>query len=208
MLVKSKHIANYKSVKRFIKHIKKHLAEYKMRLIWGQGYTVQCGGYTSSAYFSEDERVIRVARKNNLWLESLVHEYAHFLQWLDKSKIYKQSDSALTYIDKWFFREKIQKKRLEKAFYIVREMERDCEIRACRIAKKFRLPINLHGYARRANVYIYSHWFMEQEQKFWAFRRDPMTSRYILSLMPSNFRVHAHRKIPARIHKALAGYLK
>ena len=63
MLVKSKHIANYKSVKRFIKHIKKHLAEYKMRLIWGQGYTVQCGGYTSSAYFSEDERVIRVEIK-------------------------------------------------------------------------------------------------------------------------------------------------
>jgi hypothetical protein len=49
---------------------------------------------------------------------------------------------------------------------------------------------------------------MEQEQKFWAFRRDPMTSRYILSLMPPNFRVHTHRKIPARIHKALAGYLK
>jgi hypothetical protein len=179
-----------------------------MTLIWGQGYTVHCGGYTSSAYFSEQERVIRVAKKNNLWLEALVHEYGHFLQWLEKSKIYKKSDSALIYVDKWFSREKIQKKRLENAFNIVREMERDCEIKACRIAKKFKLPINLHGYARRANVYIYSHWIMEEEQKFWAFRRDPMASKYILSLMPDNFRVHTHKRIPDKIHKALAGYLK
>lgn len=193
--------------KKFIKHVKEHLAKYNMKLVWGRGEFVQCGGYTSNAYFSEGDGVIKVARKNPYWLESLVHEYGHFLQWINRSPIYKNSHNAILNIDKWFQRENIAKNRLKKSFTVVREMERECEILACKLSKQYQLPINRRGYARRANVYIYSHWIMEQQQKFWAFRRDPMSSRYILSLMPANFRVHAHRKIPTKIQKALEGYL-
>ena len=197
-----------KKTKNFVSHVKAHLAEHNMTLIWGRGCTVQCGGYTSNAYFSEYEGVIKVARKNSYWLESLVHEYGHFLQWLSSSPVYKNSNNAILNIDKWFKRKKITKTRLKNSFRIVREMERECEILSCQLSKKYHLPINRKGYAKRANIYIYSHWIMEQQQKFWAFRRDPMSSRYILSLMPSNFRIHAHKKIPNKIQKALEGYLK
>ena len=195
------------STKKFIKHVRKHLAEYGMSLVWGRGDTVHCGGYTSSAYFCEGEKMIRVARKNALWLESLVHEYGHFTQWLDGSKIYKKSDRAIINIDKWFNRETVGKVRLSKSFRTVREMERDCEIKSCRIARKFKLPIRSNGYARRANIYIYSHWIMEEKQKFWAYSREPMHSKYILSLVPNNFRTHTHKTIPVNIYKALSKYV-
>lgn len=195
---------------KFIDHVNAHLAEHGFSLVWGRGKGVQCGGYTSAAYFSEIEKVIKVARKNKSWLECLVHEYSHFLQFINKSKLYRNSDFAIMEIDRWFNREKISKTRLNRIrdhFNVVREMERECEIIACRVAKKHKLPINRKGYAKRANIYIYSHWIMEQKQKFWAFKRDPLDSKYILSLVPSNFRVHAHKKIPQKIKKALEGYL-
>lgn len=194
-------------VKEFINHVKEHLAQYDMELLWGRGFTVHCGGYTSSAYFSEYQGVIKVAKGNHFWLESLVHEYAHFLQWLNNCPVFKKADKAIMNVDKWFSRKKIDQNELKKSFEILRTMERDCEMMACKIAKRFKLPINTNGYIKRANLYIYTHWMMEKHQKFWAFRRDPMNSRYILSLMPSNFRARSHKRIPTKIEKALEGYI-
>lgn len=193
-------------VNAFMKHVKNHLSEYGMKVIWGRGMSVHCGGYTSSAYFSEEEKMIKIAKNNDLWLESLVHEYGHFIQWVNSSPIYAKSDKAIINVEKWFLRKKMSKMKITKSFQILREMERNCEMIASKTAKRFKLPINKFGYAKRANIYIYSHWVMEEKKKFWSYRIDPFRSRYILSLVPNDFRTQTHKKIPEKIKHALLGY--
>lgn len=197
-----------KNVSRFISHVEEHLSQWGVRIIWGRGRSVHCYGYTSAGFFCDEDKVIKIASKNTFWLDTIVHEYAHFLQWIEGSHLFRKSGHAIHNVDQWFNREEITKKRLSRSFYIIRSMERDCEIRACRLARKFDLPIRKEGYAKRANLYIYTHWIMEEKRKFWAYKKDPMQSKYILSLMPNNFRMHTHKRIPPKILKALVGYTK
>lgn len=196
-----------KKVRKFISHVENHISQWGVSLVWGRGSNIQCFGYTAAACFCEDDKVIKVASKNSFWLDNLVHEYAHFLQWIEGNKLFKLSGDAIIDIDNWFNKEEISKSKLSRSFYILRSMERDCEMKASKIAKKFKLPIRTQAYARRANFYIYTHWIMEKERKFWAYSRDPMESKYIMSLMPNNFRKQTHKSIPPKILKALTYYI-
>jgi len=196
-----------KRVYKFIKFVKSHLSEWGVAIVWGRGNSVQCNGCTAAGFFSDEELVMKIATKNEFWLDTLIHEYAHFLQWIEGNTLFKKSARAIENVEDWFNREEVGARRLSRSFSIIRAMERDCEMKACKIAKKFKLPIDPRGYARRANLYIYTHWIMEQERRFWAYKKNPLHSKYILSLMPNNFKKHTHKRIPPKILKALNSYV-
>jgi len=85
-------------------------------------------------------------------------------------------------------------------------MERDCEKRAIKIIKNFNLAINSKMYAKRAHVYIYSHFLMERTRKFDSFKRNPYYSKYVLKIMPSNMAVLSHKTIPAKVYSMLESF--
>ena len=116
--------------RQFVRHVKNHLAEYGMRLVIGQGKLVNVGGYRCVGYFDEGKRVIKIAKKSSDFMSTLVHEYCHFLQCISKSKIFQKSDAAGIMIDEWFNGKDYPEKKLKRAFFLVRAMERDCEKRA------------------------------------------------------------------------------
>ena len=60
--------------------------------------------------------MIKIAKNNDLWLESLVHEYGHFIQWVNSSPIYAKSDKAIINVEKWFLRKKMSKMKIKKSF--------------------------------------------------------------------------------------------
>ena len=119
-----------KAQREFVQMAREHLKEHGCRIVFGRGQELNCGGYRASGYFNDGDRELRVARKNNLWFEVLIHEYCHFLQWIEKSPVYRRSDSSNAVIDNWFNGKHYPARKIDKAFDIVREMERDCEMRS------------------------------------------------------------------------------
>ena len=192
--------------RQFVRHVKNHLAEYGMSLVIGRGKLVNVGGYRCVGYFDEGQKVIKIARNSCDFMSTLVHEYCHFLQCISKCKIFKKSDSAGIMIDEWFNGKDYPEKKLKRAFFLVRAMERDCEKRAVKIIKKFNLEIDSKMYAKKANCYIYSHFLMEKTRKFHSYKKSPYHSPLVLKIMPSSMAVLSHRSIPPKIYSILESF--
>lgn len=190
----------------FVSFVKKHLAQYGMKLIIGRGRLVNVGGYRCEGYFDESKKIIKIARNCTNFLETLVHEYCHFLQFVGKSKIYKKSDIAGYIIDDWFRGQEYSSEKIKRAFFLVRAMERDCEKRAVKVIKKFNLKIDSKLYAKRAHCYIYSHFMMEKTRKFYSYKKSPYRSPVVLKIMPSNMAVSSHKRIPPKIYSVLESF--
>ena len=54
-------------------------------------------------------------------------------------------------------------------------MERDCEKRALKIIQEFDLKIDQKLYAKRANLYIYTHFLMEKTRKYGTYKKVPIS---------------------------------
>ena len=195
-----------KRERQFVRYVKNHLAEYGMKLIIGSGKKVNCNGCRCEGYFDETKKLIKIAGKDPAFLQTLVHEYCHFLQYLKQLKVYKQSDNAGIIVENWFLGKEYNKKTLKKAFFKVRAMERDCEKRAVKLIDEFKLNIDKKLYAKRANCYIYSHFIMEKTRKYAAYKKSPYYSKNVLKIMPSNMAVLSHRHIPPKIYSILESF--
>lgn len=191
----------------FVRYVKNHLAEYGIKLVIGQGRMVNVGGYRAVGYFSESEKVIKIARKSTDFMCTLVHEYCHFLQYINNSKIYKKSDIAGYIIDEWFRGKEYAPEKIKRAFFLVRAMERDCEKRAIKIIKKFNLQIDSKMYAKKAHCYIYSHFMMEKTRKFYSYKKSPYHSPVVLKIMPTSMAVLSHKTIPPKIYSVLESFI-
>ena len=190
----------------FVRHVKNHLAEYGMRLVIGRGKFVNSGNSRCEGYFNETEKVIKIAGDNQYFMQTLVHEYGHFLQYINRVQVYLKSDKAGLIVENWFNGKEYKKKTLKRAFLLVRAMERDCEKRALRIIDQFNLKIDKKLYAKRANCYIYTHFLMEKTRKYGTYKKSPYFSKYVLKIMPSNMAVLSHRSIPPKIYSMLESF--
>lgn len=191
---------------RFLNNVQEHLKEYDMKLIYGRGSLVNLGsGARTVGYFDDYEKLIRIGRKHEEWLDTLVHEYCHFLQWLDNSEVSWQTDSrACRIVDDYLFENK-RSQELAWAFRRVRDYERDCEIRAVKMIRKWKLPISEKTYIRKANMYIYSYFIMEALGEWEPFIQSPYTTSAV-SKMPDTFRARAHRVLPSHIQHTLLSF--
>ena len=192
--------------RQFVKFVRQHLAEYNMKLVIGRGKYVNTDGLRCSGYFDESGKMIAVAKQAKEFMQVLVHEYCHFLQYINNSKIYIKCYDASVIVDGWLKGKNYPIKKVKRAFFLVRSMERDCEKRAMRIIQQFNLAINPKMYAKRAHVYIYSHFLMERTRKFDSYKRNPYYSKHVLKIMPSNMTTLSHKKIPPKIYSVLESF--
>ena len=190
----------------FVRHVKDHLAQYGMRLVIGRGRLLNCGGYRCEGFFNDQEKMIKIARHSANFLETLVHEYSHFLQYINNSKIYQKSDKAILMVDDWFAGKDFPEDKLRRSFFIIRAMERDCEKRAVKLIKKFNLQIDEKLYTKRAHCYIYSHFLMEKTRKFYAHKKSPYRSSVVLKIMPTSMAVLSHKSIPPKVYSVLESF--
>ncbi len=143
-----------KNVTAFINHVKGHCKEVGIKCdIRPVKYLRLSGNIRCSGYFCEETMKLVVAGKSKDWLGILVHEYAHLTQWQDKStNIWKTGSIGVTHLDDWLGGKKIRS--IKKAIEWSRDLELDNEKRSVKLIKKWKLPIDLNDYIKKANAYV------------------------------------------------------
>lgn len=193
------------STKAFVTHVRSHLAEYGWKLIFGKGLNVNCEGIRIAGYFNTTRKEIRVARGNGRWLWTLVHEYSHFILWLDQSAQEEKLDDKATHIVAQFTTgrgARYTRRQVDWAFRRVRTYERQTERKAIELALRHKLRIGVKTYIRAANCYVYMYHMM-REFPTWRWRYDPFTNTTIQKVMPASFRKQAHLTIPTVVRRVL-----
>lgn len=194
-------------VLQFVEQVRTELVSYGFRLCFGKGRLVNGGGWRAAGFFCDRQRVLRVARGRPDWLDILIHEYAHFRQWVEQpAGVYNADAAASITVARYLHDGKaVAPAVLRRAFKRVMAFERDAEMRAIKIAKAHRLPIDEERYARHANLYIYSHHLM-RDTGLWRSAADPHRSWRLVDMMPSTFKAQSHRSIPKPVYAALSRF--
>lgn len=126
-----------------------------------------------SGYFIDRPSPVLAAAVGGDWEEAfpvLVHEYAHFTQWAEKSplwdQLFQEGIEAADWFDRWLEGVEIGAARLYWACAAIRAIEMDCEHRSLALIQKYQLPIDPVEYAQKANAYVHFYTFA-QERRAW-----------------------------------------
>ena len=88
-------------VQQFLKLVQRECKKCNVRVVLSTGYRVNCGGSRVQGYFQSpdhknNERGTLIVgtgnRSTREWLFTLVHEYAHFVQWRDEDPVFNEKD--------------------------------------------------------------------------------------------------------------------
>lgn len=143
-----------------------------------------------TGYFDYDEGVneivVAIGRPLDNWVSTLAHEYAHFLQWLDRPDLYADEDVDDRF-DDWLMlkREYKSDKELWADLKVIRESELDAEMRTVALLRKHQLIKDIDDYIKMANAYILSYNIMAMLRKI--FFPAAYKVEAVWSQMPSNF---------------------
>ena len=154
-------------VQKFLDYVHSSLRKHKIKLILSMD-TKSIGKNQISGYFDESSKELLVCINDPDWIETLVHEFCHFLQFKEQDPIYTSLDQGdsnyLSEMWDWLDGryEFISTKRKNEAFRKIAAMELDCERRSVEMIKRFKLPVNLEDYTYIAFVYVHYYNFSKK----------------------------------------------
>ena len=115
------------------------------------------------------------------WLEILVHETCHLDQHIESEDSFSLAENALARISSWL--DGTSPSVAPEAFEAVLENESDCELRSVEKILRYRLPIDIGEYIKRANAYLASY-SATYQHRVWI--PQPYRNKHLCSLMPSD----------------------
>lgn len=193
----------------FVKYVKKECRNNNVKCILTQTGYLRMDGIPCSGMFYEvngnQGGILKVAMKNDLAYEILVHEYCHMTQWIDKIDEWKkhQRIDSLKFTG-WLRGNKC--KSIKKYIEWIIALELDNEKRSVNVIKKLNLDfIDIDLYIKRANAYLqFYNWVLENRQ--WATKNKPIyKSDEVISLVPAKFNMN-YSRIPYKLSKAMSDY--
>jgi hypothetical protein len=142
------------------KIIKEDLEDLDGKIVFVKGR--YCGGKSkcSGLFYmnANEDPIIKVAKgglDDEEWFGVLIHEYSHFLQWRDDTKIWnKFCDYDITYSHLL-----LKPQKYKKELLALMDLELDCEKRTVNIIKNNNL-FDHKKYAQSANGILYKYAFL------------------------------------------------
>ena len=178
-----------KNIEAFIQHVKSECKKHKIKLVMRNvSYLKLSDGIRCSGYFDEEERVLAVAMKKDMWLGVLVHEYAHLTQWLENCEAWRKGCKGLPKVDEWLTGKKVR--GIKQALAYSRNLELDNEKRSVKLIKKWKLPIDIKDYVKRANAYVQFYNYLYYSKKWCRPNNSPYDNKSIVDSMPTTFRMN------------------
>ena len=146
-----------------------------------------------SGYFSELDNEIVVGINTDSWIEVLVHEFCHYIQYTENCKEWQalemDNDNACNLMWLWINKEiELKEKEIDVIFKKVQSMELDCERRTVNLIKKYKLPIDVKQYITEANIYIYFYNFAAKNRLWFPSNIGPNSFKKLYSLVPKSMR--------------------
>lgn len=161
------------------------------------------GGYGGS--FGDDPLEFTVAMGGSFRgsMSVYVHEYGHYLQWLDDTSIWHDEDHVTPFFN-WLEGE--QDTITKKQVYGAQMLELDCEKKAVELIKDFDLPINLDWYIKCANAYLFSYNSIYKRRK-WTAKKSCHRVKKIYDMMPTHFLPkHEYKTLPPKFDELVDKY--
>ena len=178
-----------KNIEAFIEHVKSECKKHNIKLVMRKvSYLKLSDGIRCSGYFDEEERVLAVAMKKDIWLGVLVHEYAHLTQWVDNCEAWRKGCAGLPKVDEWLSGKKVR--GIKQALAYSRNLELDNEKRSVKLIKKWKLPIDIKDYVKRANAYVQFYNYLYHSKKWCRPNNSPYDNKVIVDAMPTIFRMN------------------
>jgi len=180
----------------FIEDLKKKCKKYNCTIdIRKNVQYIKCNGKKCSGYFDSKSKIIRIidffkdSKKNNKIL-ILIHESCHLDQFIENSKVWKDSfirseDTGVMFDDWLSGKRKFSKSKLSKIVRKIYDLELDCEKRTIAKIKKYKLPHNILDYIQNANSYILLYYISMHLCKW--FKNAPYSKYQIWKKMPKRF---------------------
>lgn len=187
------------AVKEFIQDITGELIEAGFGIELVNKNKLPC---SNRGEFDETAKTLRVAigGPQKFWFPVAVHEYCHFLQYKEQSKLWtsKAIDKAYTEVFTWLEDEnhEIPEDKLMPYIGHIQAVEQDCDQRVVELIKARELPIDVPDYIQRSNVYI---WFYNgvAEWRTWS-KTAPYTIDEIVEVTPKRFLPEAKWQRPSK----------
>jgi hypothetical protein len=196
---------------RLIKFVNKKIASSKLKLNISEAPFVEISGVGCSGYFDPTKGLFVATGKSVAqWTPVLAHEFCHFLQWKESSKVWKditftvdkRTYDSTTVIDEWLGGKDFSKEVLDKAFDAVMKLELDCERRTVNLLRKLKAPINIKEYIQKANSYVLFYRECRKTRQWYDPLSPPYEQKQIWSKMPSTFRFKIEDIVYPQIKKA------
>ena len=176
------------NTKNFLKFAKKELKQhgFKLKIHHSKRVRVDKNIYTSGLFSEIDKQIdVAIKKEEHLWLGVLVHEFCHFLQYLENNKYWqvchKSRVDHFHKFDDWLNGKSI--KNIETVIDEIKMLEYDCERKAVALIKKCKLKINVENYTQRANSYIAFYDHIKKSRK-WYGNLAPYENKQIYKKMP------------------------
>lgn len=151
-------------------------------------------------YFDEHQKEIGILMSSRVWLEILVHEYSHFLQWKFDNPTYLAYNSMkidpVSIIENYIKKKSSHTETVKKAFQIVRKNEANCESIAIKLIKKYNLPLDLVNYKQSSNLHLVFYHCVEAT-KIWNVKN--FYSARMKSIVPKTFQKIYADRVPQNI---------
>jgi hypothetical protein len=138
-----------------IKFITKHIEKENFTIIFKNSkYMKEPGyGYYMGSFDIRNKTII-VCMKNMYWKENLLHEYCHFLQYINRNKTYiKSIDSYSKYID---FINGDRKTLSYEDILSCMKYERQADMMVIKLCKKYNISLNISEFIRESNYYTFT----------------------------------------------------
>lgn len=161
-----------KNIERFLDEVKTNLKKHKFKLVLAIE-NLKIGKNSVSGYFDEINRELVISINDKDWLSVLVHEYCHYLQFMEQDKTYmnlvendviNHLNNIWDWLDGDYEFESTKEKN--KSFDKVIKMELDCEKRTIKKILEYDLPIDLKNYEETAHIYLYYYLFAKKYKKW------------------------------------------
>ena len=156
----------------FIKFVRRECKRHGVKFVLQHTSEISEDEFPCGGYFSEEPPELVVATRvlYPYFLSTLVHEYSHMLQWLDKDSVTYHVD-YWDIFNRWLSGENFKKSTIKRCIRIIRDCEVDCDRRAVELIKKHKLPINIEKYEQRAGAYAYFYNYIRYTRK-WEYNND------------------------------------
>lgn len=148
----------------------------------------------SSGFFNDEPLTFAVALDKAFkdWFLVFIHEYAHFLQYLENPLWFRQECQKIDLFFSWLDGQDLAQKDIEEYSISAMQLEADCEKRALLNIDKFGLGeiVDRIEYCQKANSYFNFYHYVAKHRKWYKLGGEPYSLESVWKSFPTHLVIY------------------